>query len=564
MSRTSCSKRLWMCLLAPLAYPGVSLAELAAEVIDLQAGWNAVWVNLAPVPSSLSAILKAQTPPLDYESIWTFDSGGVTPSTENVQAATRWFFHARGVPASIGPLTTLFGHRAYLIKMNSPGQLRLTGDPLVRSTTFSSRVSNLFGALTKPTNESPYSITFEHFFSHPNARGKIRSSGTPVRHDIFAMVGGNLVRRTLFDPIQPNAAYWLDVVQEFVYAGPLNVTDSANGLAFGRSTAFRTLSIEVPAAQSPRRITLQARACADLSPSADCSGDTSSVAWIQYRDRTRACGADWCPLSAGYSFEVPDGTTRVEVELRAHRVSVTALAAARNTAGEDDGIAVRFPLVIDVTDDDGSRAVVASDVSVEPIFGTWVGRVALDRVSAYPVEQVNPSDEPETPSPLGMTLILELRSPTAVAGGAAHRILDALEIVTHRDGQPLLRRFSSVLFDRPVELGTVSLDPFGASGTLTQTLHISPKDPLNPYRHRYNPEHRKGYDITRVITIKIERQLDRLSDVLAGLDGTFGPHRLAGQYTERISGLTVQPIVVHGEFRLDRLLGESTTVEAAR
>jgi hypothetical protein len=106
------------------------------------------------------------------------------------------------------------------------------------------------------------------------------------------------------------------------------------------------------------------------------------------------------------------------------------------------------------------------------------------------------------------------------------------------------------------------VDPFGATGTLRGTLHLLPEDPLNPYRHRYNPEHRKGYEITRDITIRLEIQPDRLADELAGLDGTFGPHRLNGQYTEVITGVTEDPITVQGTFRLDRLIGEPSPVAA--
>ena len=160
---------------------------------------------------------------------------------------------------------------------------------------------------------------------------------------------------------------------------------------------------------------------------------------------------------------------------------------------------------------------------------------------------------------MGMTLLLDLPSPSAVAAGFGARMLDSVTIQTFRDGRSLQRRFTSVLFDRPVDLvpdGTDPIDPLGATGTLRGTLHILPEDPLNPYRHRYNPEHRKGYDITRQITIKLEVQPPSDSDLLAGLDGTLGPHRLTGQYTEVITGVTEDPITVQGSFQLDRLIGE--------
>ena len=101
---------------------------------------------------------------------------------------------------------------------------------------------------------------------------------------------------------------------------------------------------------------------------------------------------------------------------------------------------------------------------------------------------------------MGMTLLLELPDPSVARGGSPPRLLDTVSLATFRDGRSFLRKFTSILFDRPVTLvadAADPLDPFGATGTLRGTLSIHAEDSLNPYRHRYNPEHRKGYEITR-------------------------------------------------------------------
>src|SRR6185436_3537106 len=116
--------------------------------------------------------------------------------------------------------------------------------------------------------------------------------------------------------------------------------------------------------------------------------------------------------------------------------------------GESAGVET-FPAVIDISDQQGSRAVIAADVSVEPIFGRWVGRAELTHVSTHPSIQNLPLEQSEADS-LGMTLILDLPAPSATAVVASPRLLDTLTIHTFRDGRSLLRRFSSVLFDRPV------------------------------------------------------------------------------------------------------------------
>jgi len=533
------------CVAAWVCVSGIAEAQLVTEEIQLQSGWNAVWVNLEPEPNDLEQILARQSTPLGYQAIWTFDANRTVSDLSPGQPPGRWLFHDKNVPPALTTLRTLQGHRAYLIRMRSAGRLRLEGRPLIRSTRFTSRVSNPFGALSDPTSGP---LSFEEFFSHPSVRGKIRASGSPVKHDIFAL-GDSILRRSITDPIQPNAAYWLNVVQDFDYLGPLDASADINGLSFGRTTALRTLSLEVPSSQSARTVRLEARPCAVLSADGECSGVEEAARWLEYRDATKPGVAVWHSLADGLDVVVPAGATRVEVQLRARRSGLEAAARSRSVAGANQ----TFPAVIDVSDQQGSRSVIASEVAVEPIFGRWIGRATLTQVSTHPIVQDLPLQQAEAP-PLTMTLILDLPDPSS--GAAGPRLLDSVNILGFRDGRAITRSFNSILLDRPVNLTVDAsdvLDPFGSSGTLRGTLHIQPNDPLNPYRHRYHPEHRKGYDITREITIKIENQADSLSDELAGLDGTFGPHRLTGQYTEVITGVTALPITVRGNFRLERL-----------
>lgn len=525
--------------------PESSRAQVVSESIDLQAGWNAVWLNLEPEPSALDLILAGQSPPLDYQAFWTLEGVSAAAAINSGEPIGRWFFHDRDVPAALSTLRDLHGHRGYLIHMHSAGQLQISGRPLVRSVSFGSHSSNLFGALS---NVASGILTFQEFFAHPTSNGKLRSSGAPLKPDIFALSAGDYVRKNLVDAIDPNAAYWVNVVQNFEYAGLLDVTSSPNGLAFGRTTAQRTLSIEVPSSTIPRSLFLQARDCAVLSENGTCAGSGEVVDWLEYRDSTAPGLPIWLPLSAGVTVAVPAGATRVDVELRARRSELGA--AARNRGG---GVVIEdFPLVIDVTDDTGARAVLSASVSIEPVFGTWIGRATLTQVSVHPSLQVLPLDQSTAP-PLGMTLLLDLPDPT---GGGSPQLLDRLAVSVFRDGRPLTRVFNSVLFDRSVALvGDPGdpLDPLGATGTLQGTLHISPEDPLNPYRHRYHPEHRSGYDITRAITINLQAVAPSATDALSGLDGTFGPGKLTGVYREVITGIALDPITIQGTFELERL-----------
>lgn len=532
------------------AATAVGKAQLVTESIDLDRGWNAVWLNVEPEPNDVATLLANQPPPLDCQAVWVFDPTPTGSTSALANAPDRWFAYDKSLPAELQSLHVLHGHQACFIKVNEPGRLVVSGRPVVRHSSFTSHSSNLFGVLTDPT-VGP--LTFEAYFSLPGVIGKIRPGAQPNQHDLFALEGGTLVRRSLFDPIAPNRAYWVNVVQDFAFGGPVDVTPAGNGLSFGRTTALTTLSIAVPSVPASRTLSLRAKSCVSLGGEA-CPTGATGEAWLEYRDDSGGGLPVWRSLADGVVLTVPPNTARVALTLRARR----ALASETGGIAADGSLNTLPPVVIDISDDQGSRALVSADVSVEPIFGQWVGRAHLTKVSTHPALQDLPLDQAEV-IPMDMTLILDLPGADEQAGGAMPRLLDSIAFQTFRDGRTMQRRFTSVLFDRPMVLvGDQGdpVDPLGATGTLRGTLHIAPDDPLNPYRHRYNAEHRLGYDITRDITIEIRPLEDSVSDELAGLDGTFGPHRLTGRYTEVITGVTADPITVQGDFRLDRFEGQ--------
>jgi hypothetical protein len=186
-------------------------AQLVSESIDLQEGWNAVWVNVEPEPNTLDEILAAQSPALDYQAIWTFQGNGSIPAITG-GGVGQWLLHDRDAPAEISTLQVLHGHRAYLINMRSAGQLELVGRPLIRSTSFASAFPTMFGVATDVASGT---LSFEQFFSHPKAIGKVRLSGTPAAHDIFTLIADTYVRKGLVDPIESSKSYWVNVTQNF-------------------------------------------------------------------------------------------------------------------------------------------------------------------------------------------------------------------------------------------------------------------------------------------------------------------------------------------------------------
>jgi hypothetical protein len=522
--------------------------ELATETIQLQEGWNFVWLNLDPKPAGTDVVLQG----VDLQTIWAFQPNEVPPAVGGDLSGGRWFFYDKDVPDEINTLRFLQGQRGYLIKMNSADQLTVAGRPVPRSHAFHAHVSNLFGALGNPGSSLP--LTFERFFAHPNAQGKIRTDASGTEHEVFTLAGESLVRLSPSDRIERHVAYWINVVQSFDYRGPIGVTAGLDGIGFGREVPRRTLLVEVPVRQTARSVLVRALPCVRIGGLPFCPGDLDA-SWLEYLDPNRdplqpLSSSDWLPLSGGVVLTVGPNESVSSLEIRARRDRATVAVAARGISETS------FEALVEISDESGGQILIPSDLEVEPIFGCWIGRATMTHVSAHPDIQKVGLQEAEA-VPFQMTLILDVPDPTTKPGQPV-RLLDSVSLPDHRDGVNIARRLHATLFDRTVELAQdVPLDPFGFSGTLTGVLAIQPADSHNPYRHRYNPEHGAGYAVTRQITLQFERTTGNVAEELLGLDGTFGPNRLTGTYTEVITGLSPDPINVRGSFVLDRLTEEA-------
>ena len=114
------------------------------------------------------------------------------------------------------------------------------------------------------------------------------------------------------------------------------------------------------------------------------------------------------------------------------------------------------------------------------------------------------------------------------------------------------QRMSSAGFSfvGPRTFSTSGGSVFG-QGTATVTLQsgAADADGLNPYRHRYHPDHAQGVAFSRAITLAF-------SSPPAGQPETA----LRGSYAESISGLYRSPVSVSGSFSLSRSLGPVTFV----
>ena len=124
-------------------------------------------------------------------------------------------------------------------------------------------------------------------------------------------------------------------------------------------------------------------------------------------------------------------------------------------------------------------------------------------------------------------------------------LISSFSGVTQRDGVSVGRRLSTVDFDFPDNDLPLQGD-LAVGFTLIGTNKMSATFARNPFKHRYHPDHSKGYDIQRVLELT-------LSPAPANPPPGYGERILHGTYTETITGLHRTNIVVAGTFRLNRL-----------
>jgi hypothetical protein len=223
----------------------------------------------------------------------------------------------------------------------------------------------------------------------------------------------------------------------------------------------------------------------------------------------------------------------------------------------------------------------------DPRAGLWVGTAAIRGVS-QPANLADPNTPRATKSEAQFRLILHVDTTgqtrllqhatlmwadgVADAQGntvqpgrqvliAADTLLSRYTDVALRDGQPVGRRVSSVAFGNatPIAMAGRFGDP---QNPLSCSVAIGYDDPLNPFKHRFHPDHdnldeeyatklapgAESFTVSRALSLEFTAaDPDGLST------SRWGADQLGGIYSEVVAGLHKTPIVIRGTFRLNRV-----------
>lgn len=573
-------------------------SRLVTQTLHLLPGWNAIYLTVQPVSNRVEEVL-ADAP---WSSVWMWRDRKnpvqfIEQMTEAVWNEPDWLvcFQTNRTESFQNNLFRLFVNQAYLIHLEGTEDawVDITGEPSLDVKEWRADSYNLTGLPIETGREPTAADYFRHSPAHYNtATGQIQ----PI-YRLAADGHWQLLENT--ERLSAETAYWFYVRGGSSYAGPVEISlGYGRGLLFGKDVDKLRLTM-LNRTDSARRIWLAAHPLyAGGFP-------------LMVREVTDQ-GNNFIELPAAYPVDVP-ARGRTELILGADRLRTPPEGfESVMLLGDDAGLCQQLPVLVEHV-----GAVTEATGQIRPnVIGLWVGQATWDGVSEVnsvttitnrtrftndlgQVTNIISLSYTNTPSPM----------PTPVASGISQRLLlhvdtnnltrllsevfqlyrppvttnapDGYQVVA-RPGQTVLvtdrRRLAdfqgarlrdNAMIGRRISSPTFAFEglaatnnylacsgDFGPGGVVTVTFGMSANHPLNPFKHKYHPDHdnlapdfrtyqEEAYGIIREVTLVFDA-------ATGGTSPAAGYDELKGEYREKIRGLHRNPIYASGRFVLRR------------
>jgi hypothetical protein len=558
-------------------------AQWVTETFNLQAGWNSVFLQVDPANNRADAVFVT-TPTDAIERVWTWRVNQVRDGDALATRSADWqvWLPASDPNSIVNTLVGVRGGQVYLVKATAPATLTITGTPNGSKTEWVNG-SNVAGLYVDPSGPP----TFDTYFA---------PSTTHASTDIFALQSdGSFNSVATSSNAGAGLGYWISTSGEGQYSGPIDVSSSTlRGLDYSNvivelQVGLRNLST------NNRTVTLTGVESAP-TPDPNLPANAGSLP-LKLRQFTS-------DPNTPYTLETLDTSNPQTVQLGANgtdddATQVLQLSVDRTTASLRNG-GGQYQSLVQIRDGAGFLRTVPVSTVVDTLAGLYAGRVVVNQVawvqadarivtdadpnSGYEDSTVVDSDEgpnadTTTPRPtpaafsfpviihfdgtsytfLSEVTLLYQPDPNdpadpgryVLATPSCGSACDALEPGSILDGEPFRRRISTANFSFVQDL------PMAGSFTsqlTVPTLTIDGDDPLNPFLHRYHPDH-DGDRPGEVLTVTRDISFDFTCPPQPGEFPRpgLGDALLNGCYSETLTGLHKEPINVAGYFELSRL-----------
>lgn len=590
----------WLVALASACGIGRGFAQWVTQTITLNPGWNAVYLEVQPANPNCDAAFTG----VPVESVWFWNRR--FSSVQYIQDASSlvpgqpdWLtYFPPAHPARFARnLYALQGGSAYLIKLQA-GAVQtvwtLQGTPVVRTPNWLSDSFNLVGFPIAPLGAP----TFQSFFS-----GSPAHAGQPM-YQLNAAGQWTLVSSPATTTMQAGHAYWVFSKGASTFSGPVQLTlQQRDGLVYGAVLTEQTLRIKNNSTLV-KSVTIQE--LASLPPPATNSPVLAGAAPLSYLviDATNHL-FEWVSLPGLLQRVNMQPGEEWVLQLEVNRPQMAPFVPPTNAPG------VLYQSVLQVADDNGVRTLIGvssegltryataaarrrrqhGSVS-DPRAGLWVGSAVVNAVS-QPANNSSPTNPLPVGTPLQFRLlvhvddagnarllqkVLEMFKPGTlvpdpsnpsnnIVDPPGHYVLVTDDTLipnftgaTLSDSTPVGRRVSSAVFGFRQPILMAGSGAFG-TGSFSCQVVLDYDDPVNPFKHRYHPDHDnlddlfqnklpegvESFTVNRQINLQFTAQ-DPDNSTVAG----WGDDQLGGNYAEIITGLHSQPIYLSGTFRITR------------
>ncbi len=573
-----------LCALLCALMPNDLNAASTEQTIELQPGWNAIYVELQPDNDSIEQVFAG----LPVASVWRWlpddrPLAFIQDPDEDLLTIDGWYgyFPSHRPESILTNLFTVSPNQAYLVRLlgNESRELTITGRPVLRRQAWRPDDFQFTGFHVEPGNEP----TFQNWFAGSQAH----QAGPIFRLDD----NGEWVEVTqpAIESIRSGEAYWVYTEGRSNYQGPMPVSlEFGNRVDFDRSLSRETVLLNNFSGLN-NQILIRKLPADNPVPLALQRHDevTREVFWPTLEEETvvpvevdsgeiLGLGVNRAGLFTAEASQILEFTNGLGARRLLH-VGVQSLAPSESETQ-------RARAAMQANADGKTRDLRTTDPRYA---GLWVGVAAIDSVSMaqqggvvpvptdseFPLrimmhvdaagnvrllnevilmweegEAVPDEDDPE---------FTRIETPGRFVLLTDDTLIPNYTGVVERGGEAAGNRVSTAAYDFPGDELDLS-GSFGLGGAVFGTIVIEPDFATNPFLHRFHPDHdnldaqylnfeQEAYEVTRELELFFAEEDPENFD-----RPEWGDEEVAGTYTEAISGLHRSTIFISGIFRMRR------------
>jgi len=557
---------LWL-LLSAGAFP--LPAQTITQTMILQPGQNAVFLEVTPADANVAdvfadpAITAVWQPRVRNSTVAFIQNPNSTPFN-----TAGWMVYVpTNQPMSVNnDLYSVVANTPYIVIVGGSNSvtLTITGRPSLLASPFTPNAYTLRGFPVNPADPPGFQAFFQSSPAHYN-----NGAGPLTAIYRFNLLTGQWQQVNPSDQIMRDVAYWVWTVGASSYMAPLTARcPVGDGLDFGSQNFELDLTLQ-NTTSNLMNVTIT-----------DLGGLPRPLVYKALTNATTH-GMGWVPLPQSLTTNIPaNGTILLQLGIERSQI-----------------VHGSYETVLALNDGNGTllRVPVSAQAATFPQAGLWVGDITVNGVAETYNNLTNttPASKPFVMramlhvTPAGSTRFLReaiemLQTAVATTNGNVVTVtppqtvlltdtslLSQFTGVVLRDGTPVGRRISTAAFDFDPPGGTNFLTmtgTFGVGNTVGVSITLAPTTPTNPFLHRYNPDHDNLDPLYKPLSTNVPPEVYTVTrniqftftptDPTGQTATDYGLNEIGGTYSETLTGLHRNPLVVSGTFHLVHTLTE--------